>query len=100
MGRQDDHPKPTLKEFRMNNAKMITGLAIAAAAAAMFATAPAAMAAQHEGKVHCTGVNACKGKSDCKTASNACKGQNACKGKGMNVMSEKDCTAKGGKIEK
>jgi hypothetical protein len=50
--------------------------------------------------VHCTGVNACKGKSDCKTASNACKGMNACKGKGMNVMSEKDCTAKGGKVEK
>ena len=84
----------------MNNAKMITGLAIAAAAAAMFVAAPAAMAAKHEGKVHCTGVNACKGKSDCKTASNACKGMNACKGKGMNAMSEKECTEKGGKIEK
>jgi hypothetical protein len=84
----------------MNNAKKITGLAIAAAAAAMFVAAPAAMAAKHEGKVHCVGVNACKGKSDCKTASNACKGMNACKGKGMNAMSEKDCTAKGGKVEK
>jgi len=84
----------------MNNAKMITGLAIAAAAAAMFMAAPAANAAKHEGQVHCTGVNACKGKSDCKTASNACKGMNACKGQGMNVMSEKDCTAKGGKVEK
>ena len=84
----------------MNNAKKITGLAIAAAAAAMVMAAPAANAAKHEGQVHCTGVNACKGKSDCKTASNACKGMNACKGKGMNVMSEKDCTAKGGKVEK
>mgnify|MGYP003546492488 FL=1 len=84
----------------MNNATKITGLAIAAAAAAMFMAPPAANAAKHEGNVHCTGVNACKGKSDCKTASNACKGMNACKGKGMNVMSEKDCTAKGGKVEK
>ena len=84
----------------MNTAKKITGLAIAAAAAAMFVAAPAAMAAKHEGKVHCTGVNGCKGKSECKTASNACKGMNACKGKGMESMSEKDCTTKGGKTEK
>ena len=84
----------------MNTAKKLTGLVIAAAAAGMFAMTPAAVSAAEAGKVHCTGVNACKGKSDCKTASNACKGQNACKGKGMNVMSEKDCTAKGGKVEK
>ena len=84
----------------MSNATKITGFAIAAAAAAMFMAAPAANAAKHEGNVHCTGVNACKGKSDCKTASNACKGMNACKGQGMNVMSEKDCTTKGGKVEK
>ncbi|HJX19254.1 MAG TPA: hypothetical protein VJ437_13825 [Acidiferrobacterales bacterium] len=84
----------------MNNVKKITGLALAAAAAAMFMAAPAANAAKHEGKVHCTGVNACKGKAECKTASNACKGMNACKGQGFISMSEKDCTAKGGKIEK
>jgi hypothetical protein len=100
MGHQDDYLNNQTKEFRMNNATKITGLAIAAAAAAMFMVAPAANAAKHEGNVHCTGLNACKGKSDCKTASNACKGMNACKGKGMNVMSEKDCTAKGGKVEK
>jgi len=84
----------------MNNAKKITGLAIAAAAAVMFVAAPAAMAGKDEAKIHCVGTNACKGKSDCKTASNACKGMNACKGKGMNAMSEKDCKAKGGKVEK
>ena len=83
----------------MNTANKITGLAIAAAAAAMFIAAPAANAAKQEGKVHCTGTNACKGKSECKTASNACKGANACKGKGMESMSEKDCKAKGGKME-
>ena len=84
----------------MMNAKQLTGLALAAAAASMFAMAPAAYAAKHEGKVHCTGVNACKGKGDCKTASNACKGMNACKGQGMNIMSEKECKEKGGMIEK
>ena len=84
----------------MNNAKMITGLAIAAAAAAMFVATPAAMAAKHMGSVHCTGVNACKGQGECKTAASACKGMNACKGQGMETMSEKDCKAKGGKIEK
>jgi hypothetical protein len=84
----------------MSTAKKLTGLVLAAAAAGMFAATPAAMAAKHEGKVHCTGVNACKGKSECKTASNACKGMNACKGKGMMTMSEKECKDKGGKIEK
>ena len=53
-----------------------------------------------EGMVHCTGTNACKGQSACKTASNSCKGQNACKGKGMTMMNSKDCAAKGGKEEK
>jgi hypothetical protein len=100
LGHQDDYSKNQTKEFLMNKAKRLTGLAIVAAAASMFIGAPTVMAAKHEGKVHCTGVNACKGKSDCKTASNACKGMNACKGKGMNAMSEKDCKAKGGKIEK
>ena len=83
----------------MNTANKITGLALAAAAAAMFTMAPVAQAAKHEGMVHCTGVNGCKGKSECKTASNACKGQNSCKGKGMQSMSEKDCKAKSGKVE-
>jgi len=50
-----------------------------------------------EGTVKCGGTNACKGHSACKTATNACKGQNSCKGKGFEVMSAKDCEAKGGK---
>lgn len=85
----------------MITAKKLTGLALATAAAGMFATAgmSSAFAAKHEGKVHCTGVNGCKGKSECSTASNACKGQNACKGKGMMTMSAKECADKGGKVE-
>lgn len=84
----------------MDSAKKITGLVIAAAAASVFAMTPAAYADKHEGKVHCTGVNACKGKSDCKTASNSCKGMNACKGKGFVAMTEKECADKGGKVGK
>jgi len=50
-------------------------------------------------KVMCTGVNECKGHGACKSASNACKGQNGCKGQGTTEMkTEKDCTAKGGKV--
>ena len=82
------------------NLKKLTGIALATAAAGLFATATVpAFAAKHEGKVNCMGVNGCKGKSDCATATNACKGQNACKGKGMNVMSAKDCKAKKGTYE-
>ncbi len=82
------------------NVKKITGIALATAAAGLFATAAIpAFAAKHEGMVHCLGTNACKGKSECATATNACKGQNACKGKGMNAMSAKDCAAKKGKVE-
>jgi len=84
----------------MITAKKITGVLLAAAAAGMFATAPVALAAKHEGKVMCEGVNACKGMGACKTATSACKGQNACKGKGGMEMSAADCTAKGGKAAK
>jgi hypothetical protein len=85
----------------MTTVKKLSGIALATAAAGLFATAgiAPAMAAKHEGAVHCLGVNACKGKSDCATASSACKGQNACKGKGWNAMSAADCKAKGGKVE-
>jgi len=84
----------------MMTAKKITGVLLAAAAAGMFATAPVAHAAKHEGKVMCEGVNGCKGQGACKTAANACKGMNGCKGKGVMEMSMADCTAKGGKTAK
>jgi hypothetical protein len=87
-------------EIRMSTAKKLTGIALATAAAGLFATASIpATAAKHEGMVHCVGVNACKGKGECASASNACKGQNACKGKGWMSMSAKDCQTKGGKAE-
>jgi len=78
------------------------GLMLATAAAALFASG-ASLAEQHqkagtEAKVHCTGVNACKGKSECKTATNACSGKNSCAGQGYVSMTGADCETKGGKV--
>ena len=42
-------------------------------------------------KVHCEGVNACKGMSDCKSANSSCKGQNACKGQGFVGLTPVEC---------
>lgn len=85
----------------MISKKKLTGLAIATAAAGLFAAAtiPSVAFAAETGMIHCSGVNACKGKSDCKTADNACKGMNSCKGKGFVEMSDKECVKKGGKAE-
>ena len=78
----------------MTAVKKLTGIALACAAAGMFVTAGIGSTfAAEEGKIHCEGVNACKGKTDCKTAKNACQGQNACKGLGWVSMTEKDCKA-------
>ena len=76
-----------------------TSVALAVAAASLFAFAP--MATVHAGddaKVHCYGVNKCKGNNDCKSASNACKGQSSCKGKGFVAMSKNACDKIGGKV--
>jgi uncharacterized membrane protein len=76
------------------------GALVAAAVAGLFASATpmVASAKPAAGKVHCAGVNACKGKGGCKSAENTCKGQNGCKGKGWMEMTEKDCKAKGGTV--
>lgn len=81
--------------------KMISGAALAAAAAGLFMSGTVGtVAAAEAGKVHCVGVNGCKGKSECATAENSCKGQNACKGKGWVSMTEKMCKEKGGMVQK
>jgi hypothetical protein len=75
---------------------------IAASAAVAFVSAPLTSSialANHHEKVKCYGVNACKGKSKCKTANNACKGQNACKGKGFVMKTEKKCEKANGTTE-
>lgn len=70
-----------------------SGAALAAVAAVLFSAVPVTTASATEAKVHCQGVNACKGQSACKTASNECKGQNSCKGQGFVEMTQKECTA-------
>lgn len=85
----------------MITAKKLSGAAVAAAAAALFMSGCAGMSqpssSAQTAKVQCFGVNACKGQSDCKSASNSCKGQNACKGKGFVAMSKSECDAAGGR---
>ena len=82
------------------NAKKLTGLALATAAATLFVSAGMAPAfAKEEAKVHCDGVNACKGHSACQTATNACKGQNSCKGKGWLLLSKSGCDAAKAKMK-
>jgi uncharacterized membrane protein len=67
---------------------------LAAAAAALFTTGLSAMpdSARAEGeKVHCEGVNGCKGQTDCAGAGHDCSGKNACKGKGWKSMTAEEC---------
>jgi hypothetical protein len=68
-------------------------MALAAAAAVLFASVSVNAGAAEEGKVKCEGVNACKGQSACKTAKNACKGQNACKHAGFLELTKAECEA-------
>ena len=74
------------------------GVALAVAAAGLFAIAPMNVIASADGKVHCYGVNKCKGNNDCKSAGNACKGQSSCKGQGFVSISKDACDKVGGKV--
>jgi len=91
-----------MNDSKRNAMKALSGAALAITAAGLFlgGTAAAVAADTKEAKVQCAGVNACKGKSDCATATSACHGQNACKGQGWVKMTEKQCLEKGGKVEK
>ena len=82
----------------MNTAKKTTGVALAAAAAAMFAVAPmSASADEKTGK--CFGVNSCKGTGACATATTSCAGQNSCAGQGWIKETKSQCEEKGGQFE-
>ena len=73
--------------------KNTSGVTAATAAALLFGTTAflGTAFASDEATMQCTGVNACKGQSACKSANNACKGQNSCKGKGFLEMTRKQC---------
>lgn len=85
------------------NTSLKTGLSIAATAAALFASAGFATVAHaaDDGMVKCSGINSCKGTSDCKTAKSECKGHNSCKGQGWtSKASAAECTKAGGTVLK
>ncbi len=90
----------------MDRTKLSLGIASAVASIALATIAQAAdTAAPVKGKmihandsVHCFGTNACKGQSDCETATNGCKTQNECKGKGWKAMTASRCFARRGFI--
>ena len=75
------------------SSRVLSRVALAAAAAVMFSTVAVSTASADEAKVKCDGVNSCKGHSACKSANNACKGQNSCKGKGFVEMTQAQCDA-------
>ncbi len=88
-----------------------SGALIAVAAGALFAAgckkdeskSPSgeptkASAGEKTAKVHCMGVNECKGQGGCKTAANECAGKNGCKGQGFGDMTEEACKEKGGTV--
>lgn len=79
---------------------MLSGAVLATAAASLFLSGAAATAAPsaEPAKVRCLGVNACQGKSECKTAA-AAKGQNACQGKGLLFLTEEQCRKRGGRVD-
>ncbi len=80
--------------------KKIAGV-LATAAAIAFVTAPitSTLALAHGKKVPCYGVNSCKGKSQCKSATTSCKGKNDCKGKGYKMKTPKQCKKAGGTMD-
>lgn len=88
----------------MNARDRITGLTLAAAAAAIFAATPMVAGAgghlsSEQVQGHCVGANSCKGQSACKTASSGCQGQNACKGQGFTQTTKAECDTAGGEFE-
>jgi len=73
------------------------GILLASAVAGLMTLGTSAQAAGDEAagketKVHCYGVNACKGQGACAGAGHACGGKNACKGQGfVETESEAAC---------
>ena len=86
----------------MTAMRKTSGVMIASAAAALFAAGVvgSTTASADVAKVHCVGINACKGQGSCKQASHSCKGLNSCKGQGWSETDTKgECLLKGGTLE-
>ena len=78
------------------NVPKVSGVSLALLAAALLASAP--LAAEHSANTpgKCFGVNACKGKSSCRSTGHSCKSQNACKGQGFVRVTKDTCDQIGG----
>lgn len=77
----------------------VKGAMVASAVAGLFAAGtPAVVFAKDTAKVKCAGINSCKGKGQCHSATSSCAGQNGCKGKGWVETTAKECKAKKGTI--
>jgi hypothetical protein len=77
----------------------VKGALVASAVAGLFAAAtPAVVHAKDAGKVKCMGINDCKAKAACKSATSSCKGMNDCKGKGWIESTAEECKAKKGTV--
>lgn len=59
----------------------------------------AAASAMSDALILCGGINACAGKSACKTEKNDCAGKNTCKGQGVVETTPAECKAKAGTIQ-
>ena len=89
----------------MKTSKKLTGFALASTAALLLTACGGdsddtakqeAEGGAQNAKIHCMGINACKGQSGCATATSGCKGQNACKGQGWVESTQAECDAAGG----
>jgi hypothetical protein len=79
----------------------VSSATMAAAAAMLFTSGFATLSVAADAPtVHCSGVNSCKGTSECKSAKNSCKGMNSCKGQGWVSKSKAECKADKGTVEK
>jgi len=93
------HFKPNERRMTMKAVNRMTGIALAATAAAIFATAPLTAVAHDTEQGKCVGANSWKGQSACKTANSECKGLNSCKGQGFIMATKSECDEKGGEFE-
>ncbi|MDB4974856.1 MAG: hypothetical protein JWN48_3197 [Myxococcaceae bacterium] len=85
----------TEAKHTMNKAALVAAMA----AGLMTSAIPLTSQASDSDKVHCAGINSCKGKGACSSAEHACAGKNTCKGKGWVETTQKECAAKGGHVE-
>ena len=86
-------------QTKLSMASIAAMVALSTSACATDGKTAAAPETASAEKIHCTGINTCKGTSDCAVAgSHQCKGQNACGGKGFVTLGKDECLSKGGKV--